>query len=204
MRFFKAFGLTKKRLVIIGPIVALMLGAGGFVFAASQEEHDSFCASCHTQPESTYYERSIAPEQVDLATAHRQKDIRCIDCHSGIGLPGRLTAEVTGAQNAFMWFTGLATQPAPLTRPLGDDHCVKCHDDILTRTYDMDVRSRLYGPKGHYHAFLTRWQAADPAAAPCTTCHSGHDLGGSHTSTWIVPAAIQATCETCHKVLGVD
>lgn len=52
------------------PLLAVLLGlfvlgvvfaVGGFAFAASQETNDSFCASCHTQPESTFVQRSTIP-----------------------------------------------------------------------------------------------------------------------------------------------
>jgi nitrate/TMAO reductase-like tetraheme cytochrome c subunit len=79
---------TKKPfhfLPVLGGIVALgvILAAGGFTFAASQETHDAFCASCHTQPESTFYQRSTAAQPMDLASYHTAQQTRCIDCHSG-------------------------------------------------------------------------------------------------------------------------
>ena len=49
----KSFGFTW---VLVGILaLGIFLAAGGFTFAASQETHDSFCASCHTQPESTFF-----------------------------------------------------------------------------------------------------------------------------------------------------
>lgn len=198
--------LTRKQFFIMGGIAicaALVLGVGGFSFVAAQEEQDSFCASCHTEPESTYYDRSLAPEMVDLATAHRHtKETRCIDCHAGIGLVGRVEAQLMGARNAVMWYTGSATQPAPLTIPVGDDHCVKCHAEVKTEQFDMEVRSKIFGPRSHYHAYLDQWKASDPqATANCTACHSGHNLGGTDKTTWLVPATVQTVCEACHKVL---
>ena len=196
---------TRKRLLIMSGLalcVALVLGVGGFSFVAAQEEQDSFCASCHTQPESTYYERSIAAQLVDLATAHKHEEIRCIDCHSGVGLVGRIEAQMMGAQNALLWYTGAATQPAPLKYAIGDDHCVKCHADVTTEQFDLAERSKLFGPRGHYHAYLAQWKETDPQAkANCTTCHSGHDLGADAKSTWLVPASAEPTCEACHAVL---
>ncbi len=58
---------TRRRRVslftVLGGLAALgiILAGSGFAFAASQESHDAFCASCHTQPESTYYQRSVSP-----------------------------------------------------------------------------------------------------------------------------------------------
>ncbi|MEJ2563466.1 MAG: hypothetical protein P8Z42_12365, partial [Anaerolineales bacterium] len=78
-------------------VLGFVLAASGFAFAASKESHDPFCASCHTQPESTFFERSLDVEAVDLASFHTQETTRCIDCHSGPGVLGRMQAEWLGA-----------------------------------------------------------------------------------------------------------
>ena len=87
-------------LVLIAAAAAILLPAAGFGFAASQEAHDSFCGSCHTEPESTYLARSVAAQPSDLASYHTTESTRCIDCHSGIGITGRMQAEILGASNA--------------------------------------------------------------------------------------------------------
>ena len=63
-------------ILLTGIVVALVLIAGGFGFAASQETLDSFCASCHTQPESTFYQRSTDTQPVDLASYHTDQKTR--------------------------------------------------------------------------------------------------------------------------------
>jgi nitrate/TMAO reductase-like tetraheme cytochrome c subunit len=143
------------KILLIACGVALLFTAGGFSFAATKETHDNFCASCHTQPESTFYQRSIAAQAVDLASIHTAKSVRCIDCHSGVGVIGRIQAEMLEAHNALAFYTGTAVQPAILTKPVGDDSCLKCHQNV---TFD---RSR----NNHFHAFLARWQAVDPNAS---------------------------------------
>ncbi|MEJ2557957.1 MAG: hypothetical protein P8186_17365, partial [Anaerolineae bacterium] len=122
--------------VLIG-IVALgiFLTAGGFTFAATQETHDPFCASCHTQPESTFFQRSTDAQAVDLAAYHTAQKTRCIDCHSGPGVLGRMRAEWLGAHNALAWYTHTAIQPAKLTVPIQDANCLKCHQDVTQRGY---------------------------------------------------------------------
>ena len=55
-------------------VFGIIFTAAGFTFAATQEQHDSFCASCHTQPKSTYFERSIAAAPTDLASFHTNSD----------------------------------------------------------------------------------------------------------------------------------
>src|SRR5258708_33130473 len=62
----------------IGFFVLVILGGVGFVTASALEDHDSFCITCHTVPETTYYNRAYmsldnpAATVPDLATAHYQ------------------------------------------------------------------------------------------------------------------------------------
>jgi nitrate/TMAO reductase-like tetraheme cytochrome c subunit len=94
---------TSKKLIRIGAILIglAILGVfavvGGFAYAANQESHDPFCGSCHTQPETSYLERSTSAQQVDLASYHTTQNTKCIDCHSGKGVFGRIKAELEGA-----------------------------------------------------------------------------------------------------------
>ena len=181
----------------IAAAVVILLAGSGLGFAASQEEKDSFCASCHTQPESTYYERSLAAAPVDMASSHHTTDdqnSKCIDCHSGSGLTGRLSAMLLGAHNAFMFFTHTATQPAPLTIPIRDENCIKCHDNVAVQT-DLS---------NHFHVFLARWQAADPQAAGCVDCHPAHVTGGDASQGFLQAATVEPICERCHAVLVLN
>jgi nitrate/TMAO reductase-like tetraheme cytochrome c subunit len=190
-------GTTRRNSLAILPalgiavVLGVVLTAGGFGFAATQEQHDAFCASCHTQPESTYYQRATSAQPVDLASAHTPKAVQCIGCHAGPGLTGRMSAELLGARNAVHWYTKTAVQPAKLTYPIPDQNCLKCHEQVTAS------RSR----DNHFHAFLARWQAADPQAATCVSCHGGHTTDGSADLAFLNQERTQAVCEACHGVL---
>ncbi len=194
--------LRKKKinpLLIIIPAAVVALGlvlaGGGYVFASTQEENNSFCASCHTQPETTYYQRFLAKTPVDLASDHAQKNAaKCIDCHSGTGFGGRFNAIMMGARNAFHWYTNTAVQPAPLTVPIKDDNCLKCHQDV---TGQVTVNN-------HFHGFLSRWQAVDPNAGGCVSCHAGHLTDGDSSAAFTNAARTDAVCNACHAVLRGD
>jgi predicted CXXCH cytochrome family protein len=199
-------------LPVLGGIVALgvILAASGFTFAASQETHDSFCASCHTQPESTFVQRSTAAQAVDLASYHTAQQTRCIDCHSGQGIIGRMQAEMLGARNALAWYSHTAVQPAPLTFPISDANCLKCHQDVTQQGYipktQMTIPGAFGGREGegrnnHWHVFLARWQAVSPSAGTCTSCHSGHSTDGSAQNGFMVEQTMRAQCDACHQVL---
>jgi hypothetical protein len=183
----------KKRLIIASALAALfVLALSSIVYADHLENHDAFCASCHSQPETTYYQRSLQAAQVDLASFHRTKDTRCIDCHSGEGLIGRLGAMQVGADDLIRWVTHTARQPAPLTVPIGDGNCLKCHTDV-PNTQDFNL---------HFHAFLLRWQAVDPNAGGCVSCHSAHTLDGDPAVQFLNQNRTIQVCEACHAALG--
>lgn len=180
--------------LVLALVVVLTLAGSGFGFAATQESHDLFCSSCHTQPETTYFQRSQAGTAVDLASAHTPHKTRCIDCHSGAGMVGRMSAELLGAHNALAFYTHTAVQPAILTRPVTDASCLKCHTRSIQQQ-DMN---------NHYHVFLARWQAQDANAARCVTCHSAHATDGSQELMWLNRDKTVQVCDACHRALGQE
>jgi len=193
--------------ISIAVLVLILLPAGGFAVAASQETHDEFCGSCHTEPESTYLERSTTHPPVDLASSHAKEGTRCIDCHSGSGVPGRMQAEIMGAQNALKWYSGTALQPAPLTHPIDDEHCLKCHSEVTDRNYvpeNQTIGNTGEGRNGHWHVFLRRWQASSSNAASCVSCHSGHNTDGEVQLLYMNQQQTEAVCDSCHRVMGDD
>ena len=203
---------------VLGVVLTLIIlfGIGGFSVAASQEARDAFCASCHSQPETAYYQRSIGLSAVDLASYHTSQGTRCIDCHSGPGIIGRVQAESLGARNASLWFSGKAVQPAQRTFPISDANCLKCHADIAQKGFVSkeqistahlqnngdDLGNDDLGGKGHYHQHLARWQAKAPGSAgSCVTCHTGHGSSGSASSGFMDIPSVRNTCDACHQVL---
>ena len=199
--------------VLVGLVaVGILVAAGSFAVTATLETHDSFCASCHTQPESTFLARSTAASAVDLASYHTTQKTECINCHSGPGLSGRLAAEFQGAQNALKFITHTDVQPAVLVNAISDANCLKCHATVVNRGYVKQTQMTApsgfggegggrEGGNGHWHQNLAKWQAADPNAATCVTCHPAHDTTGVQTNGSLNPATVQPVCDACHKVL---
>jgi hypothetical protein len=176
---------------------------------AHLEENDAFCASCHSEPEATYYQRAQANAPVDLASVHAllaqnaqtdpqqpntSTNTRCIDCHAGPGFTGRLSAMTLGAHDAIKWFSGTATQPAITTQPLDDANCLKCHTD----TPDAQNFDR------HFHRTLARWQQADANAGRCITCHTAHTTDGNAAIGFLQQQRMLGQCQQCHVALGVQ
>jgi predicted CXXCH cytochrome family protein len=177
-------------LPILAAAAFFVLAGATVAFADHMESNDSFCASCHSQPESTYYQRSVAARPVDLASSHHAQATRCIDCHSGRGITGRIGAMSVGAGDLLAWVTRRAIRPAPLTVPIGDANCLKCHGDV-TSTRDF---------RRHFHAFLPRWQAIDRNAAMCVDCHSAHTTDGDPGSGFLQKQRVSQVCDACHRV----
>jgi hypothetical protein len=178
-------------------VVALsVLALGGVGVSLALENQDAFCASCHTEPEATFYQQSTQSIPGTLAAFHTQKETACIDCHSGGGILGRSKGLTQGAQDLMAFLTGTYHHPAITLNPLGDDSCLKCHQDVS--------QSRSGGSRatnGHYHLFLPRWQAADPQAAHCVTCHTAHTHGLDGLE-FMTQGRVAQVCDDCHAALG--
>jgi predicted CXXCH cytochrome family protein len=209
----KPVGKKPSRVILVliaAGVVVVALTASGFTYAASQETHDPFCGSCHTQPESDFLQQAASAPAVNLASYHTTQNTRCIDCHSGQGILGRVQAELLGARNSFKWYTGTAVQPAVLSFPIGDGNCLKCHQQVTQRGFTPQEqitvpgvragRGRGEGGNNHWHEQLARWQATSAAAGTCISCHSGH-ITGSSTQNGFMDQNVQGVCDACHQVL---
>lgn len=174
-------------------LLALTAASATVAYATHLENNDAFCASCHTEPESRYFTQS-RESPVDLASAHGAKSVECIQCHSGRGSIGRLTAMATVAlPDLLAYRSGHYRNPALTTVTVGDDHCLKCHADV-TRRGDFN---------NHFHRFLPLWQARDPAnAATCVSCHQAHVAGGDPKIGFLAELTATAVCQDCHTFAG--
>ncbi len=185
---------TKRSVVaaVFAVVVLLIFGAaGGTAYAIQQENQDAFCASCHTEPESKYYQASLAQNSPDLAAFHAQKQARCIDCHSGGGVFGRAEGLAQGAQDLVAYQSGRYHAPAITLSKLGDGSCLKCHADVASNG----------GFNNHFHAFLSRWQSVDSNAAHCVDCHVAHQQGDPNQQ-FLATQTVQNICQGCHNVLA--
>ncbi len=181
-----------SRVFVIAGAVLILLLTGSTTYALQLENQDQFCASCHTQPETQYYQQSVATPPTTLAAFHTPKDVHCIDCHSGGGALGRSTGLSQGLQDLVSFYSGNYRNPAITTSPLGDDSCTKCHSDLLA---SADFNN-------HFHVFLPRWQSIDASAAHGSTCHASHPAGDP-TQGYMTTAAVEKVCVACHNAAGV-
>lgn len=178
----------------IGLIIALfsILGISASGVGLKLEERDAFCASCHTEPELTYYQRSLATgEGGDLAAFHAQlrDSVRCIGCHGGVGPAARIqTLFELGARDTVQYLFGQYRQPARTTQPLPNINCQQCHQSAV-EVPDFE---------NHFHNKLLQ-----PAAPPilCVSCHLSHKPG-EHRRKFIFESDVYPACNDCHKVMG--
>lgn len=191
---------TNRRIQVIAGSIVLALIIFGLVIpltAMQFENHDSFCASCHTEGEVTFLKRTQikdASAATDLASFHAAKNAaRCIDCHTGPGIIGRYGGLMAGASDLVSYFSGHYPQPAVQDTPLPDANCLKCHETVLT-TQDM---------QNHFHYFLPKWQAQDPNnAATCADCHLSHDTTNDAGSVYLNQGKTLVICQKCHTFAG--
>lgn len=196
--------MINRRLAIIG-FSLLIFAAAGIGVGLRLEERDAFCASCHTEPESTFYQRSLATPS-DLASAHAHlgtEAVRCIDCHSGVGAAGRAGSLAQGAWDLARFLVGDYEQPAHTTNPVGDAGCLKCHTppggEALT-AYALPFAS-----SEHYHraSYLNEWASrdADPYGT-CSFCHVAHTEGTIVERHFTPQVATNDGCNDCHRALS--
>ena len=179
----------------ISAIIFLVAVAGSVAFVSYQEQDDRFCMSCHTQPETEYFNRYVQADATkfadDLASFHhRKKEVRCIDCHVGEGIVGRTQVVAMAGWNAFKHYTGLQQQPAKIIIPLQNEACAKCHDAELRKPgFENHFHNKYFDPK------------ENPPFIRCTDCHLSHRLGDER-SNFQFRDAILPKCEYCHVQLG--
>ncbi|MFQ5594758.1 MAG: hypothetical protein ACE5HA_11490 [Anaerolineae bacterium] len=179
------------RIFLISVIVAGGLGGMATASGLYFETRDSFCAACHTQPETMYYERSVdaRSDGIDLASFHHLEErTRCIDCHGGVGLQARLETLVLAAGDMLQFATGRYQQPAMMSQPLANPNCRQCHDEVVIRE----------GFENHFH------NLTDDSEAPlilCAACHISHQEGDKR-SFFVREDNLYPSCNLCHDVMG--
>ena len=190
--------------VVLGGLFALLIVFSGVSFATATvlEDQDTFCISCHTVPETTYYNRAYIsldhPNQdvTDLATAHyhlsqtgNKTPFSCIDCHRGDqSLLSRVAAIALGAKDTLVYVVGrentkIETMPS-LTETdwLSNSACISCHTAALLDTSN--------GLGNHFHTKLPQVAALrNTGSSPSTVSDS----------KWGQPVDnVNLQCTSCH------
>ena len=193
--------------LIIGGVLVLM-SVGAVMGAVHLENQDSFCASCHTEPEATYYDRTQSETPTDLASYHAlyKIPVRCIDCHSGEGTQGRINALKQGATDLFAYIISDYHDPAQMDNPLGDEPCLKCHT-LPSRDNPIEHEDdpQLIYSTSHYHwvEYTDAWLEVNPnPEGVCGVCHVSHSEGTIEALGFRYMPAVNAACDDCHTDLA--
>lgn len=204
-----------KRPLILAAIlagVALILAAGATTTVLHLEEQDTFCVSCHTAPEITYYNRAQAAivgqwPFIDLSSAHYAASVAsqatnptttafaCIDCHRGDDSPThRILTLTLGGRDALIWLTGqddptIEKGPDTAIVPhLLNAACIDCHTDaLLTVGFD-----------NHFHNYLPTayqlWQQGGALIIP-----TGVELPPDALTSGLPDHPVDLNCLSCHS-----
>lgn len=167
---------------VLGSLGLVLVGSS--LFVTQVEQKNEFCASCHTEPETTYYQRTLHGSN-DLATAHAAEGVACVECHSGAGAMGRVDTLALGAKNLALFVSGNYQTPTTAETSINTDHCTKCHQEVLT---ELSVSN-------HFHYFVPQW--GQPTA--CVACHASHPTDGDPEASFTAVSAIKPACESCHQ-----
>jgi nitrate/TMAO reductase-like tetraheme cytochrome c subunit len=209
-----------------GGVTLLALAAA--LTVSHYEESDPFCASCHTVPEVTYYDRAqdakaSGEPYPDLSSAHYGNDngFRCIDCHRGDEkLFHRVTALTLGARDTLIWLTGQsdpAIEKSELVVPfLLTGACVKCHEKSLLEVgFNNHFHNKL---PDAFRAWVHGGMLTRPVDLPqatleltpirttvlCVDCHRAHiHIEGSERTAYLdLVNNVYPTCVRCHQEAG--
>lgn len=214
--------------IILGGVVFLTVG---FMAGTTVEEHDSFCAVCHTVPETTYFDRSTAAiadtssTVSDLATVHyrqaqaKNQSFSCIACHRGDSSLGeRAQTLMLGARDTLIFVTGKADptieKSTIFQTALVNTACISCHKSTL-----LTVK----GTQTHFHNFLpqtavlvaqgnqlitsggrARRLRTINTSLTCVSCHLAHKTVDTSNPQlmYVDKATAQQACDLCHQAAG--
>ncbi len=202
--------LTLPLALIVIAIGVAVLSSAGFVVVSALEEQDTFCVSCHTAPEITYFNRAYfaldnpAQPIPDLSTAHytalqkQGKDFQCIACHRGDGsFSHRVSTMALAAYDTLIYLAG-RENPAiekqnTKTGWLANASCVGCHTESLLK---------LDGINNHFHTYLPQAREALDKGGPLTI---GEALAAARAQTGesgpptLETIQVSTSCSGCHQ-----
>ncbi|MEP7287186.1 MAG: cytochrome c3 family protein [Chloroflexota bacterium] len=203
---------TRRRrwpvIIAVGFFVLLILGAGGFVTASALEEHDTFCISCHTVPETTYFNRAyisvdnpndpvmdLATDHYHLSKIHNKGDFSCISCHRGDASFGqRISTLALGGRDALIYVVGKEDPTIEKTSTregwLPNAACTSCHTDTLLTLKGLD---------NHFHNHLPQAAAALANGGKLIVPDNLKDRQDVLLKTGLETVNTSLVCTSCHQ-----
>ena len=190
--------------------LGLALASSGVIFAIGWwgtdvlERQNDFCNACHLDGGVALHAElrrdfdTRPPASLAALHAERRpragsdaREMRCIDCHAGVGLAGRARIKWLAARDLLVWLAGRAHEPSGLSVPLRDEDCAQCHGRLEGEARD-DGRMA-------FHAVFVHNDSLGTAGVACTSCHAVHDAGGDPGFHFLSPARVREQCARCHS-----
>jgi len=183
-----------RGLLWIGIALGLAAPLVGWHVTDHLESDDSFCISCHLDPETplhqTKYRDFNGEPARNLAALHAtgvDGGIRCIDCHGGASFPNKLRVKTVAGLDSLRWLVGAFDEPTHMRHPLWDEDCTQCHARIETRRED------------DFHAIQAH--VGPGFEVRCVGCHTAHPTDGEPSLAFLQREPVAAVCTTCHEEL---
>lgn len=185
---------------------ALVLGPTGWLVTDALESENDFCTACHLEPgvplHKTIRANFDARPNVNLAGLHasvgaeaepgaanaRAREFRCIDCHGGVGLVGKVRAKVLAAKDAFWYVVGHFEEPERMSSPLVEEDCRQCHPSFAPPA--RDAANPAFHALGLHNVEL---------GVLCVECHVTHGTGGLEDLYYLRPSHVRTQCARCHS-----
>ena len=192
----------RARWLFVGTLLAAVTAPVGWVVSDRIEQDNDFCVSCHLS-EGVQLHRdkrasfdarpaaSLVAAHASAGYAEREADpaFRCIDCHGGTGLMGRVRVKILSAKDAFWYVVGRFDEPETMRWPLRDEDCSKCH-----RSFE-ETPGEEVGPNPRFHELAVHNVELGMA---CVACHASHSDAGLAEYQFLEPDRVRAQCADCH------
>jgi nitrate/TMAO reductase-like tetraheme cytochrome c subunit len=187
------------------PVLLLVAAAtpAGWVASDAFERNNDFCNACHLRGEaaSVPLHRDIRTDfdgrpAVNLAALHaaalpearpEDPEMRCIDCHGGVGFVGRARVKLLAAKDAFWYVVGDFEEPTEMIQPLWDADCLQCHEDVKQRHSGQSDRA--------FHAIAVHNTDLEIL---CVDCHQAHESGPADFH-FLRAEVVRPECARCHS-----
>jgi nitrate/TMAO reductase-like tetraheme cytochrome c subunit len=188
------------RVLAAAAAAGAVAASGGWVLTDRLEQENDFCNACHLSPGVALH-RDVrrdfdAPTPASLAAAHAAAGndarddgaFRCIDCHGGVSLAGRVRVKLLAAQDAFWWVVGSFEEPDGMRWPLWDEDCLQCHPRFDERAVESWETPRFHQLPVHNVDL----------GVDCVECHLSHEAGVRADAHFLHAVSVRTQCARCH------